>query len=346
MLRIGSVQLETAVLLAPIAGHCDLPFRRLCREIGGVGLASTDLLNCHSLLREAPTALRLAESSPDDSPLCMQLYGNQDDPLPEAAKWAVDHGAVIVDINMGCPVDKVCKKNGGSLLLRDIPSTLRLAERIVNSVSVPVTAKIRLGWDDDHIVGPALARGLESVGIQAVTVHGRTTVQRFKGQASRPGIAEVVAAVDQIPVIGNGDISSPEDALRMFRETGCAGVMIGRAALRQPWLLNQIARTLSDASAPPVASPPISERLEWIERHLDLMLETSAESRAVKCLNQRISWYAKGMGHVKRMKEAIRVAQDAATIRSTLRDWADRARAGAIRPAPLATSGTATPAEG
>ena len=334
MLRIGSVQLETAVLLAPIAGHCDLPFRRLCREIGGVGLASTDLLNCHSLLREAPTALRLAESSPDDAPLCMQLYGNQDDPLPEAAKWAVDHGAVIVDINMGCPVDKVCKKNGGSLLLRDVPSTLRLAERIVRAVDVPVTAKIRLGWDDDHIVGPVLARGLESVGIQAVTVHGRTTVQRFKGFASRPGIAAVVAAVDRIPVIGNGDIASPEDARRMFDETGCAGVMIGRAALRQPWLLAQIACMLSGAVPTRYDDPPIADRLGWIERHLDLMLETSTESRAVKCLNQRIAWYAKGMGHVKRMKEAIRVADSASTIRETLREWADRARSGAIRPSP------------
>jgi tRNA-dihydrouridine synthase B len=242
MLRIGNVQLETPLLLAPMAGYCDLAFRVLCRSLGGVGLASTDLLNCHSILRGNRRALQLAATNERDQPLCMQLYGNDRDPLPEAAQWAVDHGAVIIDINMGCPVDKVCKKSGGSLLLCDPDRTVRLAERIVKAVEcrgVPVTAKVRLGWDDSRIVAPRLARMLEDVGIQAITVHGRTTEQRFTGRARLDGIAEVVAAVRAIPVIGNGDVREPRDVLHMMQTTGCAGVMIGRGALRKPWLFSR-----------------------------------------------------------------------------------------------------------
>jgi nifR3 family TIM-barrel protein len=237
MLRIGPVNLDSPILLAPIAGHTDLAFRLLCRELGGVGLASTDLLNCHSLLRGAPGAMALAKTGPDDQPLCMQLYGNHSDPLPDAARWATDHGAVIVDINMGCPVDKVAKKNGGSLLLCDPDQTARLTERIVRAVehhtggTVPVTAKIRLGWDDSCIVAPRLARLLETAGIAAITVHGRTTVQYFKGEVRLDGIAEVVAAVDSIPVIGNGDIREPEDVVARG-SSGARSSCCARASVR------------------------------------------------------------------------------------------------------------------
>jgi tRNA-dihydrouridine synthase B len=325
MLRIGSVQLDSPVLLAPVAGYTDLPFRLLCRELGGVGLASTDLLNAHSVLRERPTALRLAATNHADRPLCMQLYGNADDPLPEAARWAVDHGAVVIDINMGCPVDKVCKKHGGSLLLRDVDSTVRLAERIVTAVArenVPVTAKVRLGWDEHSIVAPELAARLERAGIAAITVHGRTTAQRFKGVADLDGIAAVVAAVDSIPVIGNGDVGEPADAIRMMRVTGCAGVMIARAALRSPWLFRRTAALIRHGTAPP--GPKLADKLRTVLRHLELMLEHDNEPRAVRCLNQRISWYGKSMGHIKPLKERIRLSVDAAEIRAALSEWIDR----------------------
>lgn len=329
MLQIGPVILESPILLAPIAGHTDLSFRLLCRELGGVGLASTDLLNCHSLLRGAPAALALAKTSPDDQPLCMQLYGNDSDPLPEAARWATDHGAVIVDINMGCPVDKVAKKNGGSLLLCDPDRTARLAERIVRAVAqhtagrVPVTAKIRLGWDDSCIVAPRLARLLESAGIAAITVHGRTTVQYFKGQARLEGIAEVVAAVRSIPVIGNGDIREPADVTSMMEQTGCAGVMIARGALRTPWLFARAFELLRTGICP--AEPTLAEKVRIIQRHLHLMLEHEGEWRAVRTLNQRISWYGKTMGHIKPLKEAIRLARSAAGIERVLVEWLERA---------------------
>ncbi len=325
MLRIGTAEFESPLLLAPMAGQCDLAFRILCRELGGVGLASTDLLNSHSLLRGSPTALKLAATDPADQPLSMQLYGNDGDPLPEAAKWAVDHGAALIDINMGCPVDKVCKKHGGSLLLCDVSGTVKLAERIVNAVrvdGVPVTAKVRLGWDRSRIVAPELARRLEDVGIQAITVHGRTTEQKFKGPVDYDGIAEVVSAVASIPVIGNGDVTEPQHVAEMMKATGCAGVMIGRGALRRPWLFRQAEQLLRTGNVGP--EPSRNEKYDIILLHLDLLEKHHGERAAVICLRQRISWYGKTMGHIKPLKETIRTAQSADDIRNTVREWQER----------------------
>jgi tRNA-dihydrouridine synthase B len=309
-----------------MAGHCDLPFRLLCREQGGVGMASTDLLNSRSLLRGSPVALALAATCPADGPLSMQLYGNETDPLPDAARWAIDHGADLIDINMGCPVDKVAKKNGGSLLLCDVPSTVRLAERIVEAVTpqrgVPVTAKIRLGWDDTCIVGPELARRLEDIGITAITVHGRTTQQRFKGAVRLEGIGEVKAAVRSIPVIGNGDIQTAADAVEMMRATDCDGVMVARGSLRRPWLLEQIRSAVVDGIELP--DPDLATKIDIIERHLDLILEHQNERMAMHRLRNAISWYGKTMGHVKRLKEPIRTATSIDVIRRTLHEWKDR----------------------
>jgi len=330
VLKIGPVELATPLLLAPIAGHCDLAFRILCRELGGVGLASTDLLNCHALLRGAERSLALAATSAEDSPLCMQLYGNDQDPLPEAGVWAVDHGARVVDINMGCPVDKVAKKHGGSLLLCDPESTTRLAARIVAAVDrasggrVPVTAKVRLGWDPQHIVAPQLAAALERVGIAAVTVHGRTTVQMFSGRADWGGIRRVVEAVDSILVIGNGDVTEPEHVTEIMAQTGCRGVMIGRGALRTPWLFAQAAAFL-EGQRP--SDPTRAFKIRTILRHLVLLIEHAGPREAVDCLRKRISWYGKTMGHVKPLKEAIRTAPDHEAMRAALERWLEVAEA-------------------
>jgi nifR3 family TIM-barrel protein len=265
--------------------------------------------------------MKLAATCEDDQPLCMQLYGNTEDPLPDAARWAVDHGAVVIDINMGCPVDKVAKKNGGSLLLCDVESTTRLAERIVNAVAstgVPVTAKVRLGWDRTRIVAPQLAAKLENIGIAAIAVHGRTTDQFFKGSVDFEGIASVVAAVNKIPVIGNGDIAEPLHVTQMMKRTGCAAVMIARGAIRAPWLFRQ-AQTLLQTGAPG-SEPEYREKLLIILRHLDLLMEHLSEPEAVRCLNQRISWYGKTMGHIKPLKERCRLAKSSWEIRDALRE--------------------------
>ena len=343
MLQVGPVKLPSCVLLAPIAGHTDLAFRLLCRELGGVGCAYTDLLNSRAVLAGTGKSMILAATAPGDRPFGMQLYGSPTDPLPEAAAWAIDHGADIVDINMGCPVDKVAKKNGGSLLLRDCPSTVDLVERIVSVVHrhgngrVPVTAKIRLGWDEESIVGPRLARDLERAGVAMVTVHGRTTVQRFKGSADWNAIGDVVQAVDSIPVIGNGDVVEPEHAVGMMRQTGCSGVMIARAAIRNPWLFRRadaairLDRGMHDEAEKNdllarVAEPTLAEKFATIRRHIDLSADHQEPRVAAELMRQRISWYGKSMGHVKPLKEAIRTAPDLQTMREAVDRWIDWAR--------------------
>ena len=331
VLRIGPVQLGSKMLLAPIAGHTDLAFRVLCREQGGVGIAYTDLLNSHAILRETRRTLDLAKTNESDRPCGMQLYGNSTDPLPEAARWAVDHGAQVVDINMGCPVDKVAKKNGGSLLLRDCGNTTLLAARIVQAVErhsggrVPVTAKMRLGWDPEHMVAPILARQLADVGIAAVTVHGRYTVQYFSGKADWNAIRLVVEAVPQIPIIGNGDVTEPEHAAALVATTGCAGVMVARGAMRTPWLFRRADELLRTGRAGP--EPTVVEKIGVILRHLELSAEHEGEARAVIRMRQHIAWYGKSLGHIKPLKEAIRTSTSVAAMREALllarEDFAD-----------------------
>ncbi len=324
MLRIGPVQLDSPLLLAPIAGHTDIAFRILCREQGGVGCAYTDLLNSRAILKETSRTLDLARTNEFDQPAGMQLYGNGDDPLPEAAIWAVDHGARVIDINMGCPVDKVAKKNGGSLLLRDCANTTLLAKRIVDAVTrhtngrVPVTAKMRLGWDPEHKVAPVLARQLADIGIAAVTVHGRYTVQFFSGAADWSAIGEVVEAVPHIPVIGNGDVTEPEHVAELMRVAGCAGVMIGRGALRTPWIFRR-AKALLDTGTVG-REPTVSEKFRVVLRHLELASHYDGPERALVRLRQHISWYGKSLGHIKPTKEAVRLAQDFAAAHAAISD--------------------------
>lgn len=317
-LVIGGVALAHRALLAPIAGHTDLPFRRLCRELGGVGLACTDLINCRSILMGRERAVELAATDEHDQPLCMQVYGSAADPLPEAAAWAADRGAVLVDINMGCPVDKVCKKNGGSLLLCDPDSTVELAGRVVRAVEgrVPVTAKLRLGWNQDSIVAPLLARRLVDAGIAAITIHGRTTGQRFKGIADLDGIARVREAVPDVPVIGNGDVVDPASALRMVRHCGVDGVMIARQSLRTPWVFGAVSDVLE--GRPPRPEPTAADKFRVVRRHLELIVEILGEAAAIKRLSQRISWYGKSLGHVKPVKETIRLARSVDEVRGVL----------------------------
>ena len=338
MLKIGPLTLNSPLLLAPIAGHCDLSFRMICREQGGVGLASTDLLNSRAILNGSPRTLELAATNEFDSPCGMQLYGNASDPLPEAACWAIDHGAKLIDINMGCPVDKVAKKHGGSLLLRDCASTQRLTERIVEAVrkhsggTVPVTAKMRLGWDREHFVAPTLARDLASIGIQAVTVHGRWTVQFFSGKADWDLIGEVVAAVPSIPVIGNGDVTEPMHALDMMRSTKCAGVMIGRGALRTPWIFRQALELIQMGNAPDPAgvfAPTLLWKCQMIRRHIELLTKhCSSERHAIHGMRSRIAWYSKTMGPIKPLKEAIRTAESLAVMASAVDLWIERLTSG------------------
>jgi nifR3 family TIM-barrel protein len=307
MLRIGPVQLASNVLLAPIAGHCDLPFRLVARSCGGVGLAFTDLLCPHGVLKQNEKTQWLMATRGDDRPLGMQLYGQDPDLMAEAARWAVDAGATTLDINMGCPVDKVTKTFAGSMMLCTPDHTVGVAERLVKTVGqrVPVTAKLRLGYNHGELVAPALARRLINVGIQCITIHGRTAAMRFKGKVNLDGITAVVQAVHEagggkIPCIGNGDIQTPFDARRMIDYTGCDGVMIARAALGAPWIFRDTDHYLRTGELP--AELTLRQRVEVVRLHFRLLREHKEERYTVNRLKQKISGYGKLLGPCKRMR--------------------------------------------
>jgi len=310
-ISIGSLRLSTHLLLAPIAGYCDLAFRLVARSCGGVGLACTDLLCPEGVLRENKRSMELAATCEADSPLCMQLYGANVELLCEAARWAEDRGAHVIDINMGCPVDKITKRDGGSKLLCDPDKTLRMVERIKGALRhTPLTAKLRLGWDDSCIVAPELAGRLENAGVAMVTIHGRTTEMRFGGEARLDGIAAVVAAVRQIPVIGNGDIRTPQDAQRMIRATGCHGVMIGRGALSMPWIFRDTWSYLTTGIIPP--PPSIKEKCQLMRDHFNYHAAYRSERSAVFEFRKRVSWYAKEMNPCRVLRDGMRVIETAA----------------------------------
>ncbi|HEX3050480.1 MAG TPA: tRNA dihydrouridine synthase DusB [Aggregatilineaceae bacterium] len=304
MLRIGNSTLESCLMLSPIARYCDLPFRLVIRPLGGLGLAFTDLVNPRGLLRRTVKSMELIETEPADRPLGVQLYGSEPDQMAEAARWCADQlDPAVIDINMGCPVDKVCKKNAGSALLRDTTSAVNVASEVVKAVSQPVTVKMRLGWDDS-IVAPQLAARLEEVGVAAITVHGRTAAQAFRGRVALDGIARVVAAVRCVPVIGNGDVKSVHDAAEMMRRTGCAGVMIGRAALANPWIFRDTHAYLTSGKVPP--GPSLEERVQFVRRHFAEQVRIRGERRAAVVFRQRITWYQSLLGASAAWRERFR----------------------------------------
>lgn len=323
-LSIGPLSLPTNLLLAPVANYCDLAFRIICREQGGLGLACTDLLSPQGLLRGTARSLDLARTHDLDKPICMQLYGGDPEVLAQGARWGVEHGADVIDINMGCPVDKVTKKDGGSKLLCDAHNTIRIARRVVREVEhasrgrVPVTAKMRLGWDDGSIVAPDLARALEREGIAMVTVHGRTTEQKFKGSVSLEGIRKVVQAVDRIPILGNGDVTDADSALTMLRETGCHGLMIGRGAFSAPWIFRAIWHAQLNGMSPP--EPSVPDKIGIIERYFQRMIEFRGEHYAMTHIRRRISWFAKKLPASGTLKESVRTAQGPRQVRQALED--------------------------
>jgi tRNA-dihydrouridine synthase B len=321
-LTVGHVKLATNLLLAPIAGYCDLAFRLVARSCGGVGLGCTDLLSPEAVLRETRRTMELAATNDDDRPLAMQLYGSDVQRLCDAARWAEDHGATVVDINMGCPVDKITKKDGGSKLLCNPDNTLRMVERIAASLrTAPLTAKLRLGWDDSSIVAPYLAARLEEVGVALVTIHGRTTEMRFSGRARLDGIAEVVAAVKRIPVIGNGDVKTPQDAKCMLETTGCAGVMIGRGALAAPWVFRDTWSYLTTGEIP--QPPAIECKVELMMTHFRNILQFRGERPAVIDFRKRVSWYAKKMHPCRMLKEETRFLESAAQFEDIVARFLD-----------------------
>ena len=293
-MQIGSLTLDSNLFLSPLAGYTNLPFRLVVREIGGVGLCTTDLVNARSLLEKRPKAFKLIETSPADKPLAVQLFGSVPEEMRDAALVVESRGAVSVDINMGCPVKKVVKIGGGSAMMTELAKTSALVRGMVNAIKIPLTAKMRLGWDDQNITAPDLARALEDAGVAAIFVHGRTREQGFSGTVNLAGIRKVVEAVKFIPVIGNGDIVTPLAAKKMIDETGCAGVSVGRGAFYDPWIFKRTRHLLQTGELLP--EEDFAERVRVMCRHLDLMVEVFGEDLGCRMFRKVAPWYAKRFG--------------------------------------------------
>src|SRR5689334_1005282 len=241
--KIGNVLIETPLTLAPMAGQTNHPFRILCREMGGCGLVCTELISSQAMHYKSSRTFDMFDWSDAEHPFAVQLYGSDPAIMAEAARIVVDRGADIVDINMGCWVPKVAKSGSGAALLKDVCTATRVVEAVVNAVPVPVTVKVRSGWDAEHLTAVEFARAAEKAGVKAIAVHARTAQQGFTGTANWDIIRQVKEAVQDMPVIGNGDVQTADNAIRMFTETGCDGVMIGRAALGNPWVFHHMAHT-------------------------------------------------------------------------------------------------------
>jgi nifR3 family TIM-barrel protein len=318
-MRLGPYELSSNLFLSPLAGYTNLPMRLTLRELGGLGWATTDLVNARSLLERNRGALQLVARHPDDRPMAIQLFGAVPAEMRAAAVACQELGAEAVDINMGCPVKKVVKIGGGSAMMTELKKTADLVRGMVEAVKIPITAKMRLGWDDDNLTAPDLARVLEEAGVAALVVHGRTRAQGFGGTVNLAGIRAVVQAVRAIPVIGNGDVTTPEAAKKMLDETGCAGVAIGRGAFYDPWIFRRTDHYLRTGELLP--EPAFAERLEVMRRHFDRYCEFYGEEKGARFFRKVAPWYARRFGPAKRFKQRIVAITSRVDFEAVLADY-------------------------
>jgi nifR3 family TIM-barrel protein len=305
---IGSIRVETPLLLAPMEDVTNQPFRLLAKRIANPGLMFTEFVSAMAIHYGAVKTFRKMRIHPDERPLGIQIFGGEPDVMAETARIAEEMGADLVDINMGCWVPKVCKTGSGAALLKDPENAQRIVEAVVNAVKVPVTVKVRAGWDYSLFAAPDLARRFQDVGAQMITLHARFAKQGFDGEADWKLIGEMREAVT-VPLIGNGDVKTPEDAIRMLRETGCDGVMAGRVAISNPWALARISAALRGLPEP--AQPTLAERIRTAMEHLRMMIAieadaasfeeakespnfNDAEMRACRHLRGQVPMYIKG----------------------------------------------------
>ncbi len=302
-LSIGPRVMPSRYFLAPLAGYTHLAFRRVIRELGGLGLATTDLVQATLLLARKPRSMELIQTDPHDIPLSIQIFGGKVGELAKAARWLEGQGYQGIDLNMGCPMAHINGQGGGAKLMCDTDGACGLVEQVVNAVSIPVTVKMRLGWDSNRLNAPVLAREFERLGVAAITIHGRTRAQGFHGSVSLDGIRSVVEAVDRIPVIGNGDVRTPHQALEMRRFTGCQAVAIGRGALLDPWIFQRIERAIRGENTD--APPSNEDQIEFLRQHFHLMYEQHAD---FSCLMFRkfAAWYGARLGVPEDLEDRLR----------------------------------------
>ncbi len=304
-MRIGPYQLSSNLALAPMAGVTDLPFRQLCRQFGA-GIAAGEMLTSNMKLWDSKKSRGRLSHADEPEPRIVQIVGGDAEMMADAARVNVDLGAQIIDINMGCPAKKVCSKAAGSALLRDEQLVAAILSAVVNAVTVPVTLKIRTGWDQDHRNGPRIARIAQDCGIQALAVHGRTRACMFAGAAEYSTIREIKNAV-QIPVLANGDIDSPQKARQVLEQTGADGLMIGRAAQGQPWIFRNIAAFLHDGTLLP--PPEVSEVRAIMRAHLRRLYTFHGDGTGVRIARKHIGWYAEGRPNEQTFRQVVMRAE-------------------------------------
>lgn len=320
MLKIGDIELKNQVVLAPMAGVCNPAFRLIAKEFG-CGLVCAEMVSDKAILHGNKRTMEMLYVDEREKPLSLQIFGGDRESLVEAAK-VVDKqtNADIIDINMGCPVPKVTKCDAGARWLLDPNKIYEMVAAVVDAVEKPVTVKMRIGWDDQHIYAVENARAVERAGGKAVAVHGRTREQLYTGKADWNVIKEVKEAVS-IPVIGNGDVFTPEDAKRMLETTGVDGVMIGRGALGNPWMLYRTVHYLTTGELLPEPTP--KEKVEIAVLHMDRLIALKGEAQAVREMRKHLAWYLKGLPRAARVKDQIMEETSRDRMVSILNDYVD-----------------------
>lgn len=322
-IRIGPVTLDNPVLLAPMSGVTDKPFRRLARRLGA-GLVMSEMVVSHELITGSREGLRRIDHDGEaEAPVVIQLAGNDADLMAEGARIAADKGAAVIDINMGCPAKKVCGGFAGSALMKDMRKATDIIDKTVKSVDVPVTLKMRAGWDDSNRNAPELARAAEDLGIAMVTVHGRTRCQFYKGRADWRFIGEVKDAV-AIPVVANGDVTGFDAADGIKAQSGADGIMVGRACYGRPWLPGHLAAFMAGGERP--AEPDLDQRRAIVLEHFDGMIDHHGPLYGVRCFRKHFAWYAEGLPEGAAWRAKLNRLDEERAVRRTIADAFDSAQ--------------------
>lgn len=316
-MQIGKLKLANPIISAPMSGVSDKAYRLIAEE-AGCGLVSTEMISVNALAYDSERTKFMFDLTGERGPTSVQIFGSEPARMADAAKRVGNAGAAVIDINMGCPAPKVVKNLEGCALMTNLSLAEKIIAAVVNAVDLPVTVKMRKGWDENTVNAVELAEIAESCGVAAVTVHGRTRGQFYRGQADWNIIAEVKAAV-KIPVIGNGDINQPADALEIIKQTGCDAVMIGRGGMGDPWLFSRTVCLFETGTT--MAGPNHKDKIEMAIRHLKMVISLNGESRAVREMRKHIAWYLKGLRDSARLRETVNKVTSSAELVRLLEEY-------------------------